>query len=104
MLLPVLEQLTLLSPDSHPVESSGSEFISPDSATPADGDWVILPSNRASGGHCHTRQSVVIAVINNKAKCNICVRFKILLWCKIFKICYILIMLWCVVFFWGGHC
>ncbi|XP_059426100.1 neurobeachin-like protein 1 [Carassius carassius] len=48
VLLPVLEQLTLLTPDLHHVDPSGSEFITPDSATPADGDWVILPSNRAS--------------------------------------------------------
>uniref|UniRef100_A0A8C2BAE7 Neurobeachin-like protein 2 n=1 Tax=Cyprinus carpio TaxID=7962 RepID=A0A8C2BAE7_CYPCA len=48
VLLPILEQLTLLTPDLHHVDPSGSEFITPDSATPADGDWVILPSNRAS--------------------------------------------------------
>uniref|UniRef100_A0A672QFN9 Neurobeachin-like protein 2 n=1 Tax=Sinocyclocheilus grahami TaxID=75366 RepID=A0A672QFN9_SINGR len=48
VLLPVLEQLTLLTPELHHVDPSGSEFITPDSATPADGDWVILPSNRAS--------------------------------------------------------
>ncbi|TRY98711.1 hypothetical protein DNTS_010265 [Danionella cerebrum] len=48
VLLPILEQLTLLGPDLHHVETSGSEFITPDSATPVDGDWVILPSNRAS--------------------------------------------------------
>uniref|UniRef100_A0A673IL07 Neurobeachin-like 1 n=1 Tax=Sinocyclocheilus rhinocerous TaxID=307959 RepID=A0A673IL07_9TELE len=47
VLLPVLEQLTL-TPELHHVDPSGSEFITPDSATPADGDWVILPSNRAS--------------------------------------------------------
>uniref|UniRef100_A0A8B9KZS8 Neurobeachin-like protein 2 n=1 Tax=Astyanax mexicanus TaxID=7994 RepID=A0A8B9KZS8_ASTMX len=46
VLFPVLEQLTLLTPD--PSDTSGSEFITPETATPADGDWVILPSNRAS--------------------------------------------------------
>ncbi|XP_042558754.1 LOW QUALITY PROTEIN: neurobeachin-like protein 1 [Clupea harengus] len=46
VLLPILEQLTLLTPDQ--TESTGSEVISPDLSTPADGDWVILPSNRAS--------------------------------------------------------
>uniref|UniRef100_A0A8C1J1J3 Neurobeachin-like protein 2 n=1 Tax=Cyprinus carpio TaxID=7962 RepID=A0A8C1J1J3_CYPCA len=48
VLLPVLEQLTLLTPDLHHVDPPGSEFITPDSVTPSDGDWVILPSNRAS--------------------------------------------------------
>uniref|UniRef100_A0A673H021 Neurobeachin-like protein 2 n=1 Tax=Sinocyclocheilus rhinocerous TaxID=307959 RepID=A0A673H021_9TELE len=48
VLLPVLEQLTLLTPDLHHADPSGSEVITPDSATPSDGDWVILPSNRAS--------------------------------------------------------
>ncbi|XP_046887347.1 neurobeachin-like protein 1 [Hypomesus transpacificus] len=47
VLFPILEQLTLLTPENH-AEPSGSEFITPDLATPADGDWVILPSNRAS--------------------------------------------------------
>lgn len=51
VLLPILEQLTLLTPDLHHVDPLGSEFITPESATPADGDWVILPSNRASGEH-----------------------------------------------------
>uniref|UniRef100_A0AAR2M342 Neurobeachin-like protein 2 n=1 Tax=Pygocentrus nattereri TaxID=42514 RepID=A0AAR2M342_PYGNA len=46
VLFPILEQLTLLTPD--PADTSGSEFITPETATPADGDWVILPSNRAS--------------------------------------------------------
>ncbi|XP_076158955.1 neurobeachin-like protein 1 [Alosa pseudoharengus] len=46
VLLPILEQLTLLTPDQS--EPTGSEVISPDLSTPADGDWVILPSNRAS--------------------------------------------------------
>ncbi|XP_016095948.1 neurobeachin-like protein 1 [Sinocyclocheilus grahami] len=48
VLLPVLEQLTLLTTDLHHADPSGSEVITPDSATPSDGDWVILPSNRAS--------------------------------------------------------
>ncbi|XP_062854156.1 neurobeachin-like protein 1 [Trichomycterus rosablanca] len=47
VLFPILEQLTLLTPEQH-VESSGSDFMTPESATPTDGDWVILPSNRAS--------------------------------------------------------
>ncbi|XP_062302263.1 neurobeachin-like protein 1 isoform X3 [Osmerus eperlanus] len=47
VLFPILEQLTLLTPENH-AEPSGSEFVTPDLATPVDGDWVILPSNRAS--------------------------------------------------------
>ncbi|KAG7467392.1 hypothetical protein MATL_G00152830 [Megalops atlanticus] len=47
VLFPLLEQLALLTPDQPP-EPAGSEFITPDLATPAEGDWVILPSNRAS--------------------------------------------------------
>ncbi|XP_030637055.1 neurobeachin-like protein 1 [Chanos chanos] len=47
VLLPILEQLTLMTPDQQ-ADPAGSEFITPDSATPAEGDWVILPSNRAS--------------------------------------------------------
>ncbi|KAJ8389791.1 hypothetical protein AAFF_G00114970 [Aldrovandia affinis] len=47
VLFPILEQLALLPPDQAS-EPQGSEFITPDLATPADGDWVILPSNRAS--------------------------------------------------------
>ncbi|XP_051567309.1 neurobeachin-like protein 1 isoform X1 [Myxocyprinus asiaticus] len=48
VLLPILEQLTLLTPELHHIDHLGSEYITPDSAMPADGDWVILPSNRAS--------------------------------------------------------
>ncbi|KAJ8252990.1 hypothetical protein GJAV_G00207940 [Gymnothorax javanicus] len=47
VLFPVLEQLAVLPPDLTS-EPPGSEFITPDLATPAEGDWVILPSNRAS--------------------------------------------------------
>ncbi|XP_022602192.1 neurobeachin-like protein 1 [Seriola dumerili] len=49
VLFPVLEQLTLVTPDQHAGDpAAGSDFITPDVTTPADGDWVILPSNRAS--------------------------------------------------------
>uniref|UniRef100_A0AAZ3NN02 Neurobeachin-like 1 n=1 Tax=Oncorhynchus tshawytscha TaxID=74940 RepID=A0AAZ3NN02_ONCTS len=52
VLFPILEQLTLLTPENHTAaDPTGSEFISPtpDAATsPGDGDWVILPSNRSS--------------------------------------------------------
>ncbi|XP_076871278.1 neurobeachin-like protein 1 isoform X2 [Brachyhypopomus gauderio] len=47
VLFPILEQLTLLTPEQQG-QPSGSEFITPETATPAEGDWVILPSNRAS--------------------------------------------------------
>lgn len=50
VLLPVLEQLTLVTPDQQASDpATGCDFITPDVTTPADGDWVILPSNRASG-------------------------------------------------------
>lgn len=53
VLFPILEQLTLMTPENHTAaDPTGSEFISPtpDAATsPGDGDWVILPSNRSSG-------------------------------------------------------
>ena len=50
VLFPLLEQLALVTPDQHGSDpSTGSDFITPDVTTPADGDWVILPSNRASG-------------------------------------------------------
>ncbi|XP_058471810.1 neurobeachin-like protein 1 isoform X2 [Solea solea] len=51
VLFPVLEQLSLTTSDQDQHGSdpaAGSEFITPDVSTPADGDWVILPSNRAS--------------------------------------------------------
>ncbi|XP_028319544.1 neurobeachin-like protein 1 isoform X2 [Gouania willdenowi] len=49
VLFPILEQLCLTMPSQHSIDpSAGSDFISPDVTTPADGDWVILPSNRAS--------------------------------------------------------
>lgn len=48
VLIPILEQLSLTtSEQQHP--PAGSDFITPDVVTPADEDWVILPSNRASG-------------------------------------------------------
>ena len=50
VLFPILEQLVLVTPDQQTGDpAAGSDFITPDVATPADGDWVILPSNRASG-------------------------------------------------------
>ncbi|RVE75339.1 hypothetical protein OJAV_G00015710 [Oryzias javanicus] len=49
VLFPVLEQLALVTPDQQTADPAvGSDFITPDVTTPADGDWVILPSNRAS--------------------------------------------------------
>uniref|UniRef100_A0A673B927 Neurobeachin-like protein 2 n=1 Tax=Sphaeramia orbicularis TaxID=375764 RepID=A0A673B927_9TELE len=49
VLFPVLEQLALVTPDQQASDpAAGSDFITPDVTTPADGDWVILPSNRAS--------------------------------------------------------
>ncbi|XP_069377494.1 neurobeachin-like protein 1 isoform X2 [Paralichthys olivaceus] len=49
VLFPVLEQLAQVTPDQHGSDpAAGSDFITPDVTTPADGDWVILPSNRAS--------------------------------------------------------
>uniref|UniRef100_A0A3Q3QH30 Neurobeachin-like protein 2 n=1 Tax=Monopterus albus TaxID=43700 RepID=A0A3Q3QH30_MONAL len=49
VLFPILEQLALVTPDQQASDpAAGSEFITPDVTTPADGDWVILPSSRAS--------------------------------------------------------
>uniref|UniRef100_A0A3P8TJP3 Neurobeachin-like protein 2 n=1 Tax=Amphiprion percula TaxID=161767 RepID=A0A3P8TJP3_AMPPE len=49
VLIPILEQLALVTPDQQNSDpAAGSDFITPDVTTPADGDWVILPSNRAS--------------------------------------------------------
>nr|XP_057907467.1 neurobeachin-like protein 1 isoform X2 [Doryrhamphus excisus] len=49
VLFPILEQLALVTPDQQPSDvPTGSDFITPDVTTPADGEWVILPSNRAS--------------------------------------------------------
>ncbi|XP_067349895.1 neurobeachin-like protein 1 isoform X4 [Channa argus] len=49
VLFPILEQLALVTPDQQANDpAAGSDFITPDVTTPADGDWVILPSNRAS--------------------------------------------------------
>uniref|UniRef100_A0A671YZN8 Neurobeachin-like protein 2 n=1 Tax=Sparus aurata TaxID=8175 RepID=A0A671YZN8_SPAAU len=49
VLFPILEQLALVTPDQQSSDpAAGSDFITPDVTTPADGDWVILPSNRAS--------------------------------------------------------
>nr|XP_023698354.1 neurobeachin-like protein 1 isoform X3 [Paramormyrops kingsleyae] len=47
VLFPLLEQLCLLTPEPQ-AEPGGPEFITPELSTPADGDWVILPSSRAS--------------------------------------------------------
>ena len=50
VLLPILEQLSLMTPEQQSSDRvTGSDIITPDVTTPADGDWVILPSNRASG-------------------------------------------------------
>lgn len=50
VLFPILEQLTLIIPDQQPSDpAAGSDLITPDVTTPPDGDWVLLPSNRASG-------------------------------------------------------
>lgn len=49
VLFPILEQLTFVTPDQQMNDPAGSDFITPDVTTPADGDWVILPSNRSSG-------------------------------------------------------
>lgn len=48
VLLPILEQLSLTTSEQQD-PTAGSDFITPDVVTPADEDWVILPSNRASG-------------------------------------------------------
>lgn len=57
VLFPILEQLALVTPDQQASDpAAGSDFITPDVTTPADGDWVILPSNRASGLFCHNLQ------------------------------------------------
>ncbi|KAM3585663.1 uncharacterized protein V6R79_023778 [Siganus canaliculatus] len=49
VIFPVLDQLALVTPDQQASDpAAGSDFITPDVTTPADGDWVILPSNRAS--------------------------------------------------------
>lgn len=48
MLIPLLEQLSLTTSEQQD-PTAGSDFITPDVVTPADEDWVILPSNRASG-------------------------------------------------------
>lgn len=50
ILFPILEQLAFVTPDQQMNDpTAGSDFITPDVTTPADGDWVILPSNRSSG-------------------------------------------------------
>lgn len=57
VLIPILEQLSLVTPDQQATDpAAGSDFITPDVTTPADGDWVILPSNRASGLFRHNLQ------------------------------------------------
>lgn len=48
VLIPILEQLSLTTFEQQD-PTAGSDFITPDVVTPADEDWVILPSNRASG-------------------------------------------------------
>lgn len=48
VLIPILEQLSLTTSEQQE-PTTGSDFITPDVVTPADEDWVILPSNRASG-------------------------------------------------------
>ncbi|XP_057674721.1 neurobeachin-like protein 1 isoform X1 [Corythoichthys intestinalis] len=49
VLFPILEQLALMTPDQQNNDAStGSDFITPDVTSPGDGEWVILPSNRAS--------------------------------------------------------
>lgn len=48
VLIPVLEQLSLTTPEQQD-PTAGPDFITPDVVTPADEDWVILPTNRASG-------------------------------------------------------
>lgn len=46
----MLEQLSVMTPEQQVSDpAAGSDFITTDVTTPADGDWVILPSNRASG-------------------------------------------------------
>ncbi|XP_056884546.1 neurobeachin-like protein 1 isoform X3 [Takifugu flavidus] len=47
VLIPILEQLSLTTSEQQD-PTAGSDFITPDVVTPADEDWVILPSNRAS--------------------------------------------------------
>lgn len=50
VVFPILEQLSVMTPEQQAADpAAGSDFITPDVTTPADGDWVILPSNRASG-------------------------------------------------------
>ncbi|KAL1022209.1 hypothetical protein UPYG_G00023730 [Umbra pygmaea] len=52
VLFPILEQLATLNPENQAADDpTGSEFITPTpevATSPGDGDWVILPSNRAS--------------------------------------------------------
>lgn len=62
VLIPILEQLSLVTPDQQAIDpAAGSDFITPDVTTPADGDWVILPSNRASGILHHNFQYTLIS-------------------------------------------
>ncbi|XP_069568849.1 neurobeachin-like protein 1 isoform X2 [Brachyistius frenatus] len=46
VLFPILEQLIQLTPDQQTGDPTG--IVTPDATGPTDGDWVILPSNRAS--------------------------------------------------------
>lgn len=48
VLIPILEQLSLTTSEQQD-PAAGSDLITPEVVTPADEDWVILPSNRASG-------------------------------------------------------
>ncbi|KAM4537797.1 neurobeachin-like protein 1 isoform 2-T2 [Fundulus diaphanus] len=49
VLFPLLEQLSSVTPEQQGADpAAASDFITPDVCTPADGDWVILPSSRAS--------------------------------------------------------
>lgn len=61
VLFPILEQLALVTPDQQSSDpAAGSDFITPDVTTPADGDWVILPSNRASGVFATTYSNIFL--------------------------------------------
>ncbi|XP_066543971.1 neurobeachin-like protein 1 isoform X1 [Amia ocellicauda] len=48
VLFPLLEQISHLSSAERSGEAALSEYISADLSTPSEGDWVILPSTRAS--------------------------------------------------------
>nr|XP_015214918.1 PREDICTED: neurobeachin-like protein 1 [Lepisosteus oculatus] len=48
VLYPLLEQISNLSGAVKSEDASGSEYITTELCTPSDGDWVILPSTKAS--------------------------------------------------------